>query len=223
MTVEQKEQMVVDNIPLIYSIVNDHFSSFSDREDLVQEGAKEMWKVIDNYDDSMGAKFTTFAYSHIYWAIRKYIRENKGIKVSRNLTKINLMIEKATILLAQQLMREPSMKEISDYLELPEYMIAEAIGSTYSIQSINEPITNDGKELTIEDITGEDGTDRLDNVIMLSEAIDELDPIERELILNRYMSDKTQQETADILDMSQVQVYRKEQKVLTKLKTKIAA
>ena len=217
------EQLVVENSSLIYSIIYKYFSNYKDKEDLFQEGAKEMINKYPDYDSNMGAKFSTYIYPHIYFAINKYVRRDKGIKISRNLTKLYLQIDKAFIVLSQQLMREPSIEELANFLELSEVIVADAINSTYPISSIDESFINDGKELSILDTIGKVDYENLEELIMLKDEIEKLSPLERDLINMRYMKDQTQQETADLLDMSQVQVYRKEQKVLTKLKNKLVA
>ena len=155
--------------------------------------------------------------------MKKFVREDKGIKISRDITKLNLQIEKASILLTQKLMRQPTIKELSNYLEIDEYFIAEAMQSTNVLQSLDEPINNDGKQITLYDSVSEQRTNNLDDLIALRNELSLLPELERELIEQRYMCDMTQTETAQILGMTQVQVSRKEKKVLMKLKDKLAA
>jgi len=216
-------ELIEENSPLIHSIIYKYFNNYKDKEDLFQEGAKEMINKANDYDSSMGAKFSTYIYPHIYFAINKYVRGDRGIKISRNITKLYLKIDKAFVILSQQLMREPSIEELANFLDLPESIITDAINSTYPIGTVDGNIIKGNKELSILDTVGKVDYENLEELIMLREEINKLDELEKDLINMRYMKDQTQQETAEILDMSQVQVYRREQKVLTKLKTRLVA
>lgn len=216
------EELIMENSNLIYSITK-YFEKYGNKEDLFQAGCIGMMLAYKNYDPSQNVKFTTYAYPYILGEMKKLVREDKTIKVSRNLQLLNLKIDRAMILLAQNLMREPNITEISDYLEIPEYLIAEALGSIQPICSLDEPLVNDGKEITLHDTIGQIETATQDELMMLKEELLHLTPMERTLIEKRYMEDLTQQQTAQILGMSQVQVSRKEQKVLCKLKDKLIA
>ena len=119
-------------------------------------------------------------------------------------------------------MREPSIEELAHFLEVPEYTVIEAIRLKETIQSLDEPIKEDGKKITLQDIIETKSID-LNTLIALKEELSKLNPEEKLLIQKRYMEDQTQSEVADVLSMSQVQVSRKEQKVLVKLKGKLAA
>lgn len=216
------DDLIRENSSLIYSITK-YFEKYGNKEDLYQAGCIGMMLAYKNYDPTQNVKFTTYAYPYILGEMKKLVREDKTIKVSRSLQMLNLKIERATILLAQQFMREPTMVEIADYLEIPEYMVAEALGSVKPICSIDEPLVSDGKEITLHDTIGQIDMATRDDLFALREELSHLTPFEQELIEKRYMEDLTQQQTAKILGMSQVQISRKEQKVLCKLKDKLAA
>lgn len=207
---------------LIYSIAHQFGSPFL-LEDLFQVGWIGLNNAYNNYDASYGTKFSTYAYPYIVGEMRKFMRENQGIKISREITKLNLKIEKASILLSQRLMREPSFQELADFLEIPEFVISEAVHSKDAIRSIDEPIKEDGKVMTLHDTVAKKENVDLNTLIALREEISKLDPLEQSLISERYIKDHTQSETASVLGMSQVGVSRKEQKVLMKLKDKLAA
>lgn len=216
------DQLILENKNLIYSITK-YFEKYSNKEDLFQAGCIGMIMAYKNYDETMNVKFTTYAYPYILGEMRKLIREDKSIKVSRGIQMLNLKIEKANILLTQKFMREPTIHELSDFLEIPEEMINEALNSTRPIYSIDEPLNAEGKEITLQDTIGKVDSMDLDSLILLREELDKLSPFEKRLIEKRYMSDLTQQQTAKQLGISQVQVSRNEQKVLTKLKSKLVA
>jgi len=212
--------LILNNEKLIYSITN-YFKNYNSREDLYQAGCLGLINAYKKYNPDMNCKFTTYAYPYILGEMRKLVREDKGIKISREITKLNLKIEKAYILLTQKLMKEPSIEEIANYLEIPEYYVSEAILSLNKIKSIDEPVNSDGKEFTLQDVIGK--SDNIDDLILLRDSLNNLSDEDKELINNRYMKDYTQSETSKIIGMSQVQVSRKEHKVLEKLKQKMVA
>ena len=210
----------MDNERLIYSITN-YFKNYSSKEDLYQAGCLGLINAYKKYDPNMNCKFTTYAYPYILGEMRKLVREDKGIKVSREISKLNLKIEKAYVLLSQKLMKEPSIEEIANFLEIPEYYVSEAIMSLNKIKSIDEPVNDSGREFTLQDVVGE--SQNIDDLILLRESLKNLTEEEKSIIDNRYMKDYTQSETSKIVGMSQIQVSRKEQKVLQKLKQKMVA
>ena len=215
------KNLIIENQNLIYKMTH-YFRNYNNKEDLFQAGCIGLVKAYKKYDSNFNTKFTTFAFPYILGEMRKFVREDKGIKIGRDISKLYFQIEKATNILSQKLMREPTIEELSDFLEIPTYDLAQAINSTSKIMSIDEVISKDGKEVTLHDII-EDKQVNLDNLLTLRNAIEELDSFEKEIINKRYYSDMTQNEVADYLGISQVQVSRKEQKVLTKLKNKIAS
>ncbi|MEI3530030.1 MAG: sigma-70 family RNA polymerase sigma factor [Bacilli bacterium] len=219
---EDLEKLIIDNQNLIYSITH-NFTNYPNKDDLFQAGTLGLINAYYRFDPSMGVKFTTYAYPYIVGEMCQLVRKDKGIKVSRNISKLNLMIEKASILLSQQLMREPTISELSNFLEVSEYELYEAIRSNNVIQSIDEAITDDEKELTLHDVISQETEVDVDDLILLRQALENLDDFERDLIVNRYMRDMTQSETSKVLGMSQVQVSRKEQKILMKLKDKLVS
>lgn len=212
--------LIINNERLIYSIAK-YFKNYNSIEDLYQAGCLGLIEAHKRYNPNINCKFTTYAYPFILGEMRKLVREDKGLKVSREISKLNLKIEKAYILLSQKLMKEPSIKEIANYLEIPEFYVSEAILSLNKIKSIDEPINDEGRDLTLQDVIGK--SDNIDDLIMLKESLKSLNKEEKEIINNRYIKDYTQSETAKIVGISQVQVSRKEGKVLEKLYKKMAA
>lgn len=213
------KELIIENQNLIYALAN-YFKGYPNKEDLFQVGCIGMINAYNNYDETKGAKFTTYAVPYILGEMKKHIREDHAFKVSQSLSRLYLKIEKTQALLTQQLMREPTTYEIAAFLEIPENTIIDALTSKITV-SFDEPLSREGKEMTLQEVIGR--CDNVDSLIDLKEALTALDESELEVINNRYLKDLTQQQTADILGMSQVQVYRKEQKILTKLKDKLAA
>ena len=205
-----------ENPNLIYSQIK-HVHK-NDKEDLFQAGVIGFVKAYQNYNDQYENKFTTYAYKYIQGEIRKVIREDRNIKVSRELNSLNYKLENAKGILRQQLMREPSILELADFLGVDEKRLVEAQMSAYKINSLEEVICDDGKELLLEDTVADIKKLDLDTLIDLRQEIEQLLPLEQRLIYLRYMEGLTQQETACQLGMSQVQVSRCEQKVLKKMR-----
>ena len=108
------EQVINDNKRLVYAI-SSAFTNYNNKEDLYQAGYLGIIKAFNNYDPSQNCKFSTYAYTYIYGEMKKVVREDKGYKVSRSISKLNLLIEKAYIILSQKLMKQPSIKEIATY------------------------------------------------------------------------------------------------------------
>lgn len=219
---EELARIITENENLIYKITH-FFSNYSNKEDLFQVGCIGLIKAYKNYSNEYNTKFTTYAYPYILGEIKKYIREDKGIKVSRDITKLSLKIERAYLILSQKLMREPSISELSNYLGIDEYYISEAISSNNILQSLDEPIVDNGKELTLYDTVSKIDTMDMDTLIALKNELSSLDDLEYKIIYEHYLQDKTQSEIAENLGINQVQVSRREQKILTKLKSKLAA
>lgn len=211
------EEAIFSNQNLVYSISN-YFKNYKNKEDLYQAGYIGIINAYKNYNVNQGCKFSTYAYSYILGEMRKLVREDKGIKISRQISKMNLMIEKAYILLSQKLMRTPSTKEIATYLEIDEYLVVEAINSTNVIRSIDEPVNEEGN-FTLGEVVGY--SENVDDLMLLRENLLKLNKDEQELIKNRYLNDLTQTETSNIMNMTQVQVSRQEKKILQKLKSKM--
>ena len=212
--------LILENERLIYSIAN-YFKNYNSKDDLYQAGCLGLITAYKKYNPNINCKFTTYAYPYILGEMRKLVREDKGLKISREITKLNLKIEKAYMLLSQKLMKEPTTEEIARFLEIPEFYVSEAILSLNKIKSIDEPVSSEGREFTLQDVIGK--SENLDELIMLKELLQELNTEEKTIIENRYIKDYTQSETSKIVGMSQVQVSRKEQKVLQKLKQKMIA
>ncbi len=214
------EEIILENQNLIYYIAN-YFKNYPYKEDLYQAGRLGMIMAYEKYNPNMNCKFTTYAFSYILGEMRKLVRTDKGIKVSREISKLNLKIEKAYALLSQKLMREPSINDIANFLEIPIEIVSDAILSLNRIGSIDEPVNEEGREFTFQDIIGK--CDNVDDLILLKDCLNNLNNEEKEIIVNRYMNDYTQSETSKVLGISQVQVSRKEQKVLEKLRNKMVA
>ena len=217
---DELTQIIMSNQGLVYEAMR-YFKNYYNKDDLYQVGCIGIIKAYHNYKNDKGCKFSTYAFTYILGEMKKLVREDKGLKISNQITKLNLKIEKAYILLSQKLMRMPSIDEVATFLDIPSYLVSEAINSTMTIKSIDEPINDEGKDTTLQDIIGY--SDNIDDLIYLRNGLSKLNEEEKAIINNRYLKDYTQSETSKIMGISQVQVSRKEQKVLQKLRHEMIA
>jgi len=214
--------MTQDYTKMICSIAK-KYSFGNDFEDLCQVGQIGLIKATENFDISIGTKFSTYAYMYIQGEILKYIRENRVIKVGKDLLALNKSICHAKEVLTQKMMRTPTDEELSLFLEIPLEKITEANMASEYVKSLDYELNDEGKELTLYDSISYTEKGYNDEILDLKEEINNLPDDEKNLILARYFEDKSQQETSKILGISQVQVSRYEAKILTKLKTKLVS
>lgn len=218
---QELTNLVLENQNLIYSIAH-YFPNYPNKEDLFQVGCMGFIKAYYNYDPSFQTKFTTYAYPYILGEMKKYVREDRGLKVSRDMDFLNLKIDKVSILLSQRLMREPTLEELALELDLPVALIVEARKARVQVTSIDEAINTEEKEMTLQDVISKEETD-LTTLVALREELLKLQTDEQQLIEGRYALGYTQSELATMMGMTQVQVSRKEQKVLVKLRDKLVS
>ena len=212
---ENLSEIISSHQNLIYSISH-YFEGYPNKEDLFQVGCIGLIEAYKRYNPDMGAKFSTYAYPYILGEMKKYIREDKGVKISREITKLNLRIEKAYVILSQKLMRTPSTKELASFLEIDEFLIIEALNTINPVVSLDDEKSDN---FTLYDTVAVKEKVDKDDLIELKEQLKNLNLEEKKLINYRYLEDYTQSETASKLGMSQVQVSRFEQKVLKKLRS----
>lgn len=200
---------------LIYKMIS-QYKSF-DKEDLYQVAMMGLMKAKKNYKESENTKFSTYAYYYILGEINNYITASNPVKVSRDLLRLNKSLEQAKEVMRQRLKREPTTEELSIFLEEPVEKIQEATLATRQVESLDYAYEEENMDLYNSIGTEEIGMN--DDILDLKNAISTLSKEEQQLIIARYFDDLTQQETSKTLGMSQVQVSRKETKILEKLKT----
>ena len=209
---------IIENENLVYSIIN-KCGGYYDVDDLYQVGMIGLINASKNYKEGAGVKFSTYAYTYVLGEVTKYMRENRDIKVSRDVIKLKQSISKARDHLRQKLQREPSYLELSLILEIDEEKIAEIESVCADVKSLDYSYSDEDMNL-YQSIKVED-KEINPNILDLRESIKNLNDEERKLIYSRYYCDLTQSETSREMGMSQVQVSRKETKILQKLKTKL--
>lgn len=210
-------QMVEEYSHLIYKLAHS-FTGYQSKEDLYQVGYKGLITAYQNFNPDVGIKFSTYAYQYIFGEMSKLVREDYSVKVSRNLRKMKSQIEKVKIILSQEFMREPTDEEVFNYLGISAVEFKEAIDSTAPVQSFDQPIVDEGKELTLYDTVPSSGLD-IETRIALKHELEQLTPMERSIIEDRYLKDLSQQEVAQLYGMTQVQVSREEKKIKTKIRS----
>lgn len=216
------EELIEENNNLIYSICS-KYKNYPDKEDLYQEGRKAIVNIIEKYDPSLGFKFSTYAYPYILGAISNYVRENKQLKISRDLIRLGKKINEYIDKHLEVRGYKPSICDISMMLGIKEEKIINALDACQSTKSLNEEIESDGKVITLLDMTSKEDKISKESLIDLKEAFKSLSDDEKRLIINRYYKDYTQSEVAQILGVNQVYVSRMESKALTKMREKMIA
>lgn len=222
-----REQLVEENTGLVWSIVRRFTGRGTDMEDLFQIGALGLIKAIDKFDTSYDVKFSTYAVPMIAGEIKRFLRDDGMVKVSRTLKENCWKIRKETEEFRQRHGREPTMEEIAQMTGLQREEIALALESSAEVESIYKSIPQkDGSEVCLLDrveCPNQDGMQHLLNRVALEQLLTELPENERSLIIMRYLQEKTQSEVAKVLGVSQVQVSRLEKRILKQLREKLVS
>ena len=214
---DAKEQLIVENAGLIWSVARRFFGRGVESDDLYQLGCLGFIKAVDGFDTEFGTQFSTYAVPKIAGEIRRYIRDDGAVKVSRGIKEKAAVIKVARVKLIQSLGYEPTINQISEITGISPEDIAIAETATAEVESINRE--NGGAGFTLESVlTDTKSEDMLLEQMALRQAIDKLPERESLVIRYRYYHGLTQQNVARILDVSQVQVSRIEKKALQKLR-----
>lgn len=213
---EACEQAVVENNGLIWSVVRRYYGRGVDPDDLYQLGCLGFLKAVQGFDFSYGTCFSTYAVPKIAGEIRRFLRDDGALKVSRSIREQAQMLYSARERLRQESGREPTLSELSEATGLTVEEIAQTELATDAPESLQQE-TTDG--LTLEGVIGTEAPEEaLVEKIALREAIEHLPERERMTILLRYFKGLTQQQTARILQVSQVQISRLERRGLQHLR-----
>ncbi|MBQ3356807.1 MAG: sigma-70 family RNA polymerase sigma factor [Oscillospiraceae bacterium] len=214
---EAAETLVVQNTGLIWSVARRYFGRGVDPDDLFQLGSLGFLKAVDGFDPDYGTQFSTYAVPKIAGEIRRFLRDDGTVKVSRSLKERSAMIRAARERLTNALGQEPTLQQISSETGLQPEEIAAAETATGTAESIQKRSGEDG--LALEDILTDGGMeDSIVERIALKEAISSLNEREQMVIKLRYFHGLTQDKTSKILGVSQVQISRIEKKALAALR-----
>lgn len=221
-----RDQVIQNNMGLVYSIVSRYAGRGYDAEELSQIGAIGLIKAVDKFDMNFDVKFSTYAVPMISGEIKRFLRDDGMIKVSRSMKENGWKIKRAADRLSQELDREPSIEELAAATEISVEDIVLALEANAEVESLNKPICfSDGKEASMEEKIPEktDWNEQLLNRMLIEQLLVRLDDKERELIRMRYYDDRTQREVAERLGISQVQVSRMEKKILRNMRSYVTA
>ncbi|MDD7794558.1 RNA polymerase sporulation sigma factor SigF [Clostridium sp. 'White wine YQ'] len=221
---EAMDKLIQMNMPLVASLSKKFLNRGYDYEDILQIGSIGLVKAIKNFDDSYNVKFSTYAVPMIIGEIKRFLRDDGIIKVSRNTKTLAKKLHFFKEELTKKLNREPTLEELSEYSSIEKEEIVFALESTSSLQYLYDTIhQEDGSPVLLIDKLSETGIEDTSMVdkIALKEALRGIDLKSRQIILLRYFKDKTQVEVARLLGISQVQVSRIEKKVLLEMRKKL--
>ena len=211
-----KTTILLENENIIYSIIN-RYTYYFDKDDLYQVGMMGLINAYKNYDKSKNTKFSSYAYFYILGEVKKYIREKNGIKMDRKMEHLCLLVEKATAVLTQKLMRYPTDSDLAMFLELPEEEIRNIKDAKILVDSLDE----EKDDLTLYDSIGYSENMYNPEVMDLKNEVNNLSEFERRLITERFYYDRTQKEVSDSLGVNQVKVSRSEKIILQRLKERL--
>lgn len=210
------------NKNLVFSIVNKYASNYN-KEDLYQVGMMAVIRASEMYDNERNVKFSTFAYKYILGEILKYIREDKGVKLSRDIIKLY----KKIISLKNQMYltcgRYITDEEVSELLNVSVSKINEVMKLCSGVESLDSVISSHDKDLTLMDTIKDENNLSKEDLISLKDALRNLNKEDQMLIYQRYYEGKSQTEIAKEKNISQVKVYRLERKILDDLSDKLCA
>lgn len=218
-----KEQLISFNSPLIKSVIKRYLNKGVEYDDLYQLGAMGFVKAINNYDASFNVKFTTYAVPMIAGEIKRFLRDDGSIKVSRSIKHMAVSIKNFINEYSKKNLNSPTIEIIAKELNLDINDIVLALEANVTPLSLNEKYNENSDSITLVDkLTDNFSVDNLINKLALRELIETLPAREKQVIIMRYYLDKTQSEIAKELGVSQVQISRIENKVLLDMKDKLS-
>ena len=216
-----REQFVVANLRLVLSVVH-RFGGHGDKaDDMFQVGCVGLMKAIDNFDSSLNVRFSTYAVPMIVGEIRRYLRDNNAVRVSRSLRDIAYKAMQAKEELSKNCFHEPTIEEIATFLELPVKDVTFALDAISETISLSDPVYADGNDTIqlLDQIADTKHTD--ENIfenISIQDAIKTLSGKEKQILTMRYYVGKTQTEVSEEIGISQAQVSRLEKNALKVIK-----
>lgn len=212
-----REKFVVANLRLVLSVVH-RFGGRGDKaDDMFQVGCVGLMKAIDNFDNTLNVKFSTYAVPMIVGEIRRYLRDNNSVRVARSLRDIAYKALQAKEELSKKNFKEPSLEEIASHIDIPVKNVTFALDAISDTVSLNDPVYTDGGDALhlLDQIADTKNTDEnMHEEISIKDAIKSLSTREREILMMRYYVGKTQTEVSSEIGISQAQVSRLEKNAL---------
>ena len=221
---EAREELFDKNVGLVHHVVK-RFANRGDveTEDLFQIGAMGLLKAIEKFDVDYGVCFSTYAVPLIMGEIRRFLRDDGIIKVSRDIRKKGTAIMKAKEEFIGTHQREPKLSELSEICGMPAEDIVYALDAVCPVYSLQETVGGEEDGTTLENLTpsSENEIENMTDKLALSEAIAKLDERSRQIVILRFYKDLSQQQTAEILGITQVKVSREEKKIFEFLRREL--
>ena len=215
-----RDKLVEGNLKLVLSILKKFYNKVDNLDDLFQVGCLGLVKAIDNFDTSYDVKLSTYACPMILGEIKRYLRDNSALRVSRSIKDLAYKTLKLKEELTTSNGVPPTDKQLADTLGVSEFEIANAIESLREPVSMYEPIYNDGGDTIYlyDQISNKEEEYDLDYKLALDKAISKLKPRDRQILESRFVIGKTQMEIASELGISQAQISRIEKNAINSLK-----
>ena len=215
-----KEELINGNLKLVLSVLKNFTFRAIDLDDLFQVGVVGLIKAIDNFDLSHEVRFSTYAVPMILGEIKRYLRDNSSLRVSRSIKDLAYKALKVKDELTFKNNKEPAIFEIALELGLPEWEVAHALNSLKDTVSMSEPIYSDGGDVIYlaDQLSNDEGVYDLETKIALRNALTKIKDKEKYIIIQRYMIGRTQTELALEIGISQAQISRLEKNGLSKIK-----
>lgn len=213
-----KEVLVLQNSPLIKSVIKRFINKGIEYDDLFQIGCIGFLKAMKNFDPSFDVKFSTYVVPMVIGEVKRFMRDDGAIKVSRTLKTLNLSINKFVESFFQEHKKKPTISQIASNFEVEEQEIVMAMESSRMPISLYIPVEDGGDVLVIDKVDSENHDNSMIDKLFIKSVVQELCERDKKIILMRYYFDKTQTEIAKKLGISQVQVSRLENKILHEIK-----
>lgn len=216
-----KEKLITVNSPLIKSVIKRYLNKGIEYDDLYQLGALGFVKAIKNYDSAYNVKFTTYAVPMIAGEIKRFLRDDGTVKVSRSIKHLSIQIKNFIVGYNQEHNKNPTLDEISQKFNMDKTDIVFAMEANTTPLSLNDKFEDDESCTLMDKISDGFTVEKYIDKLTIRELIENLSAREKQVIIMRYYMDKTQSEIAKALGVSQVQVSRIENKVLKEMKENI--
>ena len=217
-----RDALTEENMGLVWSVVRRFDGRNAEKEDLFQIGSIGLLKAIDKFDESYGVCFSTYAVPMIAGEIRRYLRDNSMIRVSRSLKESAVQMYRCMEKLEKTLGRDPTIQEIADEMGTDPEELSLIMEANMDVESLQQVVyRNDGNEMTLMDRLEDqhDAQEVLLDRMLLDQLLSGLTEQEKQLICMRYVQEKTQSDIAGKLGVSQVQVSRMEKRIIKKIRT----
>ena len=217
-----REELVAENLPLVHFVLKRFRDRGAEYEDLYQYGCIGLVKAVDRFDPNYNVRFSTYAVPIIMGEVRRYLRDDGPVHVSRTIHDNAMAVERFRTEYTSEHEREPTVNEIAEGTQLDREDVVLALNANRRVRSLSEPV-GAGSELRLMDVLGTDTMERIDSRLMLSNLLRELSPEERTIIVRRYFQSHTQSAIAKDMGISQVKVSRLESRIIKRMRTQAQA